>query len=90
METVVNRVHQESWRDGRTGGEGWGSSAGRHKLLFEDSTCQSAYMHKSIPSLFNLGSGFGAVGTLLMPRTITHAKLCYYISSCPLHSLVTS
>jgi hypothetical protein len=37
METVVDRVPLEGWRDRRTGGEGWGSSADPPKLLFEGS-----------------------------------------------------
>ena len=75
METVVNSVHPESWRDRRTGGEDWGSSASRPKLLFKRSTSQATYIHARVPSSLHFSSGFGNVSTLLVARLINHVRL---------------
>jgi hypothetical protein len=51
---VADRVHLESWRDRRTGGEGWGSSTDRPKLLFEGSGFKPNSEHFSPFVLFFL------------------------------------
>jgi len=82
-------VPPASWRDRRTGGEGWGSSAGRPELIFEGSTSQAKYIYVSVPSLSHFSSGLGDINTLLMARRINYARLCYRVSSFPLSSFVT-
>jgi len=89
METVGNRVPPASWRDKRTGGDGWGISKDRPELIFEGSTCQAKYIYVSVPSLSHFSSGLGDINTLLMARRITYARLCYCVSRFPLSSFVT-
>jgi hypothetical protein len=47
MELVVDPVPLKSWRDRRTGGEGWGSSADSPKLLVKGSTSQATQVYLS-------------------------------------------
>jgi len=89
METVVDRVPLESWRDRRTGGEGCGSLGCRPKLLFDGSTSQATYIYVSVLSSSHFSSGLGTVSTLLMARRINHARLSYCVSSFPFNSFVT-
>jgi hypothetical protein len=51
---------------------------------------QDTYIYINVPSLAHFGSGFGTICTLLIPRWINHASLCYCVSSCPLHTFVTA
>lgn len=88
MESVVDPVPPKSWRDRRTGGEGWGFSVDSPKLLFEGSTSQATYIYISVPFSSHFGSCFGAVCALLKARRINYARLAYCVSSCPLHSFV--
>jgi hypothetical protein len=71
----------------RTAGVGVEGSAPN---LFKGSIRQATYIYISVPSSSHLGSGFGTICTLLMARWIKHAFHFYCVSSCPLHSFVTS